>query len=145
MHAPRVLLDCLTHNETHYLGSSMTSIYSPTVVLAGRRRLVMSEVPLCPLRPERALRPCRVVTRRMAPMPLTEGNTPSSRGVASAERHALHSRGACLAARRCREFRVWGFIIDQSPPQQLCMRSVIETQPRRKVLVFIKIEEKHRL
>jgi len=67
----------------------------------GGERLLVSGVPLCPLRPERAPRPCRVVTREMALMPLPRGNAPSLRGVASAERHALHPRGACLAARLC--------------------------------------------
>ena len=41
-------------------------------------------------------------------MPLPRGNAPSLRGVASAERHALHPRGACLAARLCQGERVQG-------------------------------------
>jgi hypothetical protein len=71
-----------------------------------------------------------VTCRGMAPMPLPRGNAPSLRGVASAERHALHPRGACLAARCCRRSRVKGFMIDQSSSQQLCMRSLIEPHPR---------------
>ena len=43
---------------------------------------------------------------RGAPVP--RGNALSLRGVASAERHALHPRGACLVARLCRRLRVQG-------------------------------------
>ena len=119
------VLGSLAHQQAHPLGTYSKPIYRPTMALhvAERDGNVMSEVPLNPPRPEHAPRLCRVVTRRMAPMPFTEGNTPSLRGVASAERHALHSRGSCLAVRRCCGFRVKGFIVDQSPPQQLCMRS----------------------
>jgi len=44
-------------------------------------------------------------------MPLPRGNVVSLRGVAPAERHALHPRGAwlaaCLAARLCRDISLY--------------------------------------
>ena len=52
-----MLQDYLPNHETHPLGPYSAPVYSPTVVLAGRGRLVMSEVPLYPRRPERAPRP----------------------------------------------------------------------------------------